>query len=102
MRSTVEGGQRKSHDAFGYRPCVPENLTGGIPQDSIPTRLKVIVPSRVASRPVASIMSLAINLDYELCRRAIEIHDVGIDRMLFAESRAHRRPLETLPQQDLG
>jgi hypothetical protein len=63
---------------------------------------KPLVPLGVADRPVAGPVAEAIHLNAKARPRAVEVEDVGAQRVLLAEGEAVLPPsLEALPEQGL-
>ena len=83
----VEGGKRENDHAFSRSIRVRKNIASRNPHNSISVGLKESISRLVKRRAVAPIMSFSIDFDDQLRGRTIEIHHVGINRMLLAESR---------------
>jgi hypothetical protein len=60
------------------------------------------IPGNITFWTIASIMRLAINLNYELGSAAIEISDIWTNRMLPPELHTLLASPQLLPQQNLG
>ena len=60
------------------------------------------VPSRITSRPVATIMSFAVDLDRKACRQTCEVQHIRSLRTLLPEPEPPRLRLQRPPQKTLG
>ena len=80
-RDEVEDPIKLSPHAFGREPDNPDVL---LPQ---PYR-----PPSVMGDPIRTLVTPSIHLDRQLCRRAVEVEDIGADRMLTTELQS-RQPL---------
>jgi hypothetical protein len=82
---------------------IRENVAGWAAKHATSSRLQVGVAPLVADNPVVAGMISAIDLDHQLCCRAVEIGDVRSDRVLAAKRRSfatqHAKPR---PEQHLG
>lgn len=100
-RRAVEG-QSGGGDCFRGSIDICKNLCGGNAQHCEAKSLKRYIALKIALRPVAAIMSLAIDFDDQLGFGAIEVGDVTSDRMLAAKLRPARASTKALPKQHLG
>jgi hypothetical protein len=63
---------------------------------------QVIVAPCIALRLLASVVHLTVEFDHQLGRRAVEIGNIGIDRVLLAKGNTLGRPSQAFPQHALG
>jgi hypothetical protein len=99
MRSMVEGGRRKREDCSSCLVRIRQHIAGRNPQYAISLSLKPGLSGIVALGLIAPVVHFTVYFDDQPHCGRIEIHNVGIDRMLLAKADPHRRSLETLPKQ---
>jgi len=85
MRSTVEGAIHKLHDRGGNCVRVLHDILCIHPNHAMSILFQKSSPARVPFRTVADFMCKPIDLDHQPVRGAIEIDDIGADRMPLAK-----------------
>jgi hypothetical protein len=102
MRSMVEGGGRPHDDGFNHRVDVPQNIHCGKPKHLIAFILKESGARSVAMRPIAAVVSLAIDLNHQIAISNKEVDDIRPYRVLPANLQPNFLPLQPLPKHRLG
>jgi hypothetical protein len=88
----VEGGGRRKGDYRGSHIIrIPHHLVSAYPENPISPLAQECVARIVALRPIALFVSFAVDLDDQPARAAIEIGNIGIDRVLLAKADSLRR-----------
>jgi hypothetical protein len=82
----VEGLPRPLDDRPGNAAAIAQDVTRGNTDDGKSALPESPVSMLVARDPLPIIMHHAVNLDDETSTRAVEIHDIWIDRVLPPES----------------
>ena len=79
-----------------------QNFSGGYSHYFDPLLPQPGIALRIALRPITHVVNDAIDFNRDLGLGAVEVENVGSDRMLAAKVNAVGRALEQAPQQDLG
>jgi hypothetical protein len=95
----VEGVRRCRHDRCSHAIWVFEHVSRRYSQYSITSLSKEIGTPFIPLGPIAPVMRLAVDFDDEPRLAAVEVDDVGIDRVLLAEADVAGGTAEALPQQ---
>ena len=99
MRSMVEGGCRERQNCISRPIDVSQNILREDPDQAITRVPQKSLPHLVTLRPVTYHMNVAVDFDDQSRCCAVEIHNVRIDRMLFAKAHATWRAFQTLPKE---
>jgi hypothetical protein len=92
----VEGALRRCHLVCHASDRVSNfvdagQIASGNAQDGDAMLCEPIIAPQIALRPVAHVMTRTIDLDRKACLSAVEIDNIGADRMLAAKRRLARR-----------
>ena len=104
VRRTVEGQAIASlhNDITNDMIQIAKHVTRRDPQNRHAMLAQKSIPPNIPLRPVPALMSLAIHLDRQARRRAIEVEHIGPSRMLPAKPQAFGPLAQNAPEQDLG
>jgi hypothetical protein len=102
MRSMVEGARHTSRDRREDTFEILEDFARGDAKDIMPVLTEKCVASLVIGRRVTAIVKLAIDLDRERCRTAIEVGDIWADRMPLTKLHTQLLAPKLRPQTNFG
>ncbi len=97
-RRAVEGALQRSHLVCHASDCVSNfidtrQIARGDTQNGDALLSEPIIAPQITLRPVAHVMTGAVDLDRKACLDAVEIENIRADRMLATKRRFARRAL---------